>query len=129
MDKTTQNGKSLSDKQNTFLTHLLTSKSITEACKHTKISRATYYSWVKEPDFRNQIIEKRNELVNEAFGALKSAFIKAVENLIVLMDDPNPSIQRQACKDIIEYSIKAIEMQDIEERLSKLEEYAKTKSN
>jgi hypothetical protein len=111
----------LTGKQSVFLSHLLTSKTIVDACKRAKIGRATYYQWLKDETFREALKTQRRALVDEAFDLLKDASIKAIENLIELTDERNPSIKRLACKDVIEFNLKVKEVQEIEERLDRIE--------
>jgi hypothetical protein len=134
IDKTKQNqtpekGNSLTGKQVIFLSHLLASHTVEEACKKAKIGRATYYQWLKDETFREELIRQRKELVDEAFGLLKGTLIKAVEEMTKLLDEPNPAIRRLACKDVIEFNFKAIELQEIQDRLGKIEEYILSKGN
>lgn len=127
-DKTEQNHtpdrvNSLTGKQVVFLTHLLTARTVEQACGKAKIGRSTYYEWLKDETFREEITRQRRELVEEAFGLLKGTLIKAVEEMAKLLDETNPAIRRLACKDIIDFNFKAIELQEIEERLEKIESY------
>ena len=49
------------------------------------------------------------------------AMTKATEGLIKLLDAKKPDLKRWVCKDIIDYTLKSIEFEDIEERLSSVE--------
>ncbi|MFC1592658.1 phBC6A51 family helix-turn-helix protein [Candidatus Omnitrophota bacterium] len=111
----------LTNRQIKTIVNFLASSSIEETCRKSKISKATFYKWIKDDDFKSFLEEKRNEMIKGALDKLKLAIEKAVSVLIDLMLSGNESIRRLASKDIIEYVLKSIELENIEDRLNKIE--------
>ena len=117
MDKETN----LSNKQLLTITHILNSSSIEEACKKANISRSTYYSWLKNDEFKAKLKQQRGEMIKTALDRLRLAITKAVEELIKLTEAKREEVRRLACNDIITHALKSIEIEEIEQRLDKIE--------
>lgn len=111
----------LSNRQVLAISHILNSPSIEEACKKARISRATFYTWLKDENFKAELKRQRDEVIRNALDRLKSAITKAVEELIKLTDAKREEVRRLACNDIITHTLKSIEIEDIEQRLDKVE--------
>lgn len=111
----------LNNRQLRLISNFLISSSIEEACKKSNISKATFYNWLKIEDFKIELKRQRDEVVKEALNRLKHAVTKATEELIKLIDSSRPELRRWVCKDIIDYTLKSIELEEIEERLDKIE--------
>jgi len=101
---------------------ILESSSIEEAAKKAKVSRASIYNWLKDEDFREKLKKERNTLFCESLDLLKQATGKAVKELIDLLRSRNEKTRRLAAKEIINFSLRMTELQDLGERLNKLEE-------
>lgn len=114
-------GFSLTNRQIKAIANFFSSSSIEETCRKSKISKATFYKWLKDDDFKSFLEEKRKEMVMRALDKLKISIEKAVSVLIELMSSKNESIRRFASKDIIDYTLKSIEFEEIEDRLAKVE--------
>lgn len=113
----------LSNRQIRLITNFLTCSTIEEACRKSSISKGTYYNWLKDENFRTELKRQRDEVVNEALDRLKFALTKAIEELIKLINSPKPELRRLACKDIVDYTLRSIEIENIEERLNKIEKH------
>ncbi len=112
----------LTNRQLVAITHILASPTHEEACRRVKISKGTLYTWLKDDAFKMELKRQRDEVAKEACSRLKCAMTKAVEGLIKLMDTPRPDLKRWIYKDIIEYAFKTIELENIEERLDRIEQ-------
>jgi len=112
----------LTSKQLKMITNILSSPSVEKACKKSKISRATYYKWLENEIFKSLLEEKRKEIVKEAFDKLKLSVNIAVDVLVGLMKSKNETTRRQAAEDVLDYTIKATEIESIESRLEKIEQ-------
>jgi len=121
MSKVKENSK-LTDRQLKAIPHIVSCSTYTEGCKKAKINKTTYYKWLKDPEFKAELDKKRNEVVSDAFGILSQGLTKAVENLVELLDHTDDRLKRMACKDIIEYVLKHKEIEDIDERLTAIEQ-------
>lgn len=114
--------KKLTNRQLLAISQIITSSTLEEARIKAKISKGTLYAWLKEEAFKAELKRQRDEVVNEAMDRLKCAISKAVDGLIALMDSKQPYLKHRASKDIIDYALKSIEIEDIEERLNKIEQ-------
>ena len=121
MSKVKENSK-LTDRQLKAIPHIVSCSTYTEGCKKAKINKTTYYKWLKDPEFKAELDKKRNEVVSDAFGILSQGLAKAVENLVELLDHTDDRLKRMACKDVIEYIIKHKENEDLDERLTAIEQ-------
>lgn len=98
------------------------SSSTEAACKDAKLSKETFYRWLKEPLFKAELERLRNEVVNDAISHLKAITTKAASTLSSLLEREDcPGVQRAAANDILGHVIKFMELKDIEERLMRLE--------
>jgi hypothetical protein len=89
-----------------------------EHIKKAKINKTTLYKWLKEPEFKAELDRQRDEIVSEAFGVLSQGLTKAVTGLLDTKDD---RLKRLVCKDIIEHILKRKEIEDLNERLTEIE--------
>src|SRR3989338_3623005 len=117
------NGKeTLTEKQLRAIPFLLASPSIEEGCKRARVGKATVYAWLKEDAFREELRRQREELVRGALETLKANTAKATETLVKLLDSDKEGIQARAAEDIIEFTQKAIELEELERRIASIEE-------
>lgn len=111
----------LNHRQTGTILNLLTSSTVEEACRKSGVSKSTVYAWLKDTNFKEELERQRDVLVKSAFNRLKGSVTKAVDELIKLLNSPRPDIRRLASKDVIDYTLKSIEIEDLEQRLNKLE--------
>ncbi len=114
----------ITDQQLSAIPVILDSSSVNELCKKLGISRTTYYDWLKNEDFKSELKEQRMRVVREALDRLKCAMTKAADELVRLLDSPRDVVRRLACQNIIEYGLKSIELEELEQRLEKVERVA-----
>ncbi|MCH7912984.1 MAG: hypothetical protein IH856_08095 [Deltaproteobacteria bacterium] len=115
----------LSDKQLRVIPHLLAAPSIEEGCKQAKVARATVYEWLKSEAFRDELKRHREEIVTGALETLKANVTKATGTLVGLLDSQNESIRHRTAKDIIEFTLRSAENENLEARIEALEERLK----
>jgi AcrR family transcriptional regulator len=111
----------LSHRQLVAIRYLLSSSSLEEASQNAKVSRTTLYKWLKDDRFKAEVRRQRDEVIQSALNRLKSAITEAVEELIKLTKAQREEVRRLACNDIITHVLKSIEIEDIEQRLDKVE--------
>ncbi len=114
--------KELSAGQLKAIAALLATRTVEEAAKRAKVSRSTLFDWLKLERFKERLKEERETLFDEGIGALKAATRTASAKLIALLNSRNENVRRLTAKEIIGVSLKIAEVQDLEERVSKLEE-------
>ena len=112
----------LTDRQRSVIPHLLASPSIEEGCKQAKVGKATVYEWLKNETFKDELRRHREEIVKGALETLKANVTKATEVLVGLLDSQNEGIKYRAAKDIVEFTQKAIEFEDLERRIGAIED-------
>ena len=107
---------------------LLTQKNIEEAARSIGIGSATLLRWLKDPDFDTAYREARRAAFRQSVARLQQASGAAVTTLLKLMIDPTtpPSTRARAADSVLDHSAKAIELEDIEARVSELERAAET---
>ena len=112
----------LSGRQLAAIHGLLEFGTVDAVARKLKISRSTLYSWLNQELFRSQLEKERKSIYQNGLERLKAATEKAAEALIQLLESKDRRERRFAAKDIINFAIKAVESQDLEERISHLEE-------
>jgi Transposase len=121
MDANTANGN-LADKQLRVIPFLLAAASIEEGCKQAGVGKATVYGWLKQDAFREELNRRRKEMVELAFQSFQANVSKATETLVKLLDSDKEPIRARAAEDIIEFTQKAIELEELGRRIAALEE-------
>jgi hypothetical protein len=113
----------LSPRQEKAILALLTHQTLEEAAQASGISRTTMFRWLQDKDFHAGYMRARRESVRQAIGRLQSKTSEAVNVLVEIMNnsDTSPFARVGAAKAIIEYSIKAVEVEDLAQRVEELE--------
>lgn len=119
-------GEKRSRKEDLALAALITEPTVGEAAKKAGISEATLWRWQQDPDFHDRYREARRQAVSHAITRLQQASTRAVDTLQSVMDstDAPAASKVAAAKIILEMSVKAVEMEDLEARISSLEKAA-----
>jgi hypothetical protein len=118
-EKETKN--TLTDRQCQAIPHLLAAKSLEEGCRQAKVAKNTFYSWLQNEAFREELRKQREKIVEGALETLKANMNKATETLVKLLESQNEGIQHKAAKDIIEFTVNTMEIEDLESRIEALE--------
>jgi hypothetical protein len=102
---------------------LLTHRNVEEAASAVQISTKTLLRWMKEPEFDRAFRAARRATFSQSVARLQQAAPAAVTTLLKTLVDVNapPSVRVRAAECIMNHSIKAIEIEDIEARLTDLE--------
>ena len=106
---------------------IIGAKSVEAGCSQAGVSKTLFYSWMKTPDFADEYRRQRDVLVDEAMDSLRASLKKAVNTLTTLLDTDNESLRRAVSNDILNHVLKIKEMQEVENRLSKLEQLMEEK--
>jgi DNA-binding MurR/RpiR family transcriptional regulator len=114
----------LTPKQEAALLALLDNGTIEAAYKAAGISKATMWRFMQDANFQTRYRQARRQLVETAIAQLQSDCTIAVRVLREVAEDTEaPASSRvAAAKTIIEQSVAAIELTDLQERLERLEE-------
>lgn len=100
---------------------IVSNPTYTEGMQKAKVNRSTFYKWLKEPEFKAELGQQREEVAAEAFGVLSQSLTKAVEALVGLLDNKNNRLKRPTAKDIIDFIIRHKEVEDLDTRLTEVE--------
>jgi hypothetical protein len=116
-------GAKFSRKKDEAIAALLVQRTTEDAARAISVSPATLARWMKEPEFDSAYREARRAAFGQAVARLQQASVAAVTILLKLMLDATvPAATRARCADsVLKHTAKAIELDDIEARLSELE--------
>ena len=119
-------GTKFSHKMDDAVAALLTQRNIEEAARTVGISTATLMRWMKEVEFEKAYRDARRAAVRQSTARLQQATSAAATTLLKTMIDPATpaSVRIRAAEAILSHSAKAIEIEDIEVRVSELERAA-----
>jgi len=117
-----QESAKLTARQRKAIPIVLASRDIMEGCRTAGITTTTWYMWMtRNATFKAEVDHQREAVIREALDRLKAAISEAVEELTALMRAEEKNIRLRACGQVLDYFMKARELEDIERRLSALE--------
>jgi transposase-like protein len=116
-------GAKFERKQEEAIAALLTQRNIEEAAKAAGIAPNTLLNWMKVPEFQKSYREARRAAFGQAIARLQQGTSAAATTLLKTMIDPSTpaSVKVRAAEAIFNHAAKAIEIEDIEARVSALE--------
>jgi len=112
----------LTTKQFRAIHAILQTTSIKKAAEKARVSEASIYRWQHKPEFKAELDRRRLELFNEGLNLLKLSTKKAALRLLEFLNGEDKSASRWAAREILNFAIRAAELQDIEQRLERLED-------
>lgn len=122
----------ISAKKEKAIIALLQNPTVRDAAEQLQIAERTLWRWLQEEPFRQCYLSARREAFSQAMSLLQQYIGEAVNVLRKVMNnqDTTDSAKVNAAKAIIETGFKAVELVDLESRITELEEMAhKTKRN
>jgi hypothetical protein len=123
-------GAKFSRKMEEAVAAVLIQKNLEEAARSVGIGTATLLRWQKMPEFKAALRQARRDAYSQSIGRLQQATSAAVSTLLKTMVDPGtpPSTKVRAADSVLSHAAKAIELEDIEARVSELERAAEEAS-
>lgn len=114
-------------KQEKAIMELLRTPTIKEASQQSGVGERTIWRWLQEDSFREAYMEARKQAFSRALGLLQQALSEAILVLREMMNNPETrdSSRVSSARAILDIGLKAIELDDLEDRISKLEGMAK----
>jgi len=114
-------------KQEKAIMELLRNPTVRDASQQAQVGERTLWRWLQEDDFREAYMEARKQAFSRALGLLQQALSEAVLVLKDVMNNPDTrdSSRVSSAKAILDTGLKAMELDDLEERISRLEGMAK----
>jgi DNA-binding transcriptional MerR regulator len=126
----TGHGAKFGRKKEEAIVALLAHRTIEEAARAVNISPKTLLRWQKESDFEAAYRAAKRAAFNQSIARLHYLSSAAVSTLgkIMLDSATPPSTRVRAADSIIDHTAKAIELEDMEARVSELERAAEEAS-
>src|SRR5258708_39067252 len=117
-------GSKFARKQEEAIAALLTQRNIEEAAKVVGIATNTLLSWMKVPEFQKAYREARRAAFGQASARLQQGTAAAATTLLKLLIQPGTpaSVRARVADSIFNHAAKAIEIEDIEARVTELEQ-------
>ena len=124
-------GTKFGRKMEAAIAALLTQRNIDEAARAVGISPNTLLNWMKVPEFQVAYRDARRAAYSQAVAKLQQGATAAATTLLkVMVDQSTPaSVKVRAAECVMTHSSKAIEIEDIEARVSALELAAGTRKS
>lgn len=107
-----------------FAAALLSEGTVSNAAKSVGIAERTAYRWLAEDEELKCLIDGTNEeILKTAIKAVKNAGIVAVRTLLTIMENEAspPAVRVSAAKSLLEGTFKAIELEELSNRLEEIE--------
>ncbi len=116
-------GEKLTPKQERALVALLDCGEIKKAAETAGVTKVTLWRWLQSPDFQSRYRAARRQLVETAIAQLQSDCTTAARVLREVAEDRQaPASSRvAAARTILEQSMSAVELMDLQERVEMLE--------
>ena len=110
-------------KKELFMLALVTEPNVRKAYEKANISNNTAYKWLNDKEFQSAFTQFKREMMRATTARLQSHTTNAVDVLSKIMVDENaPANARvQSVRTILEYAYKGVELEDISERVERLE--------
>jgi hypothetical protein len=96
---------------------------VEQAAARAGVSYATAKRWLGQPQFKQAYAEARRQALGETLATLQRSMVAAVTKLHALLTDPTstPIIQLGAAKAMLDYGLRASELEHVIERMERLE--------
>jgi hypothetical protein len=122
-------GEKLGRKKEQAIAALLSHRGLEEAAKAVGIGVTTLRRWMRLPEFRAEYLQARRDVLSQAHARIQQNSGAAASVLLKLMADPTTpaSVRARASQSILELAHKSLEQDDLEVRLSRLEQMEKKK--
>jgi hypothetical protein len=124
-------GTKFGRKKEETIAALLSQRNIDEAARYVGIGTKTVLRWLQLPEFDRAYREARRAAFSQSIARLQQASSAAAATLLKIMVDPSaPAACRiRAADSVLGHAAKAIEIEDIEVRVSELERAAESSNN
>ena len=119
-------GAKFGRKKEAAIAALLTQRNLEESAKAVGIAPNTLLKWMKEPEFDREYRTARRAAFGQSISRLQQGATAAATTLLKTMIDQDvpASVRVRAAECVLNHAMKAIELEDIEARLSDLERAA-----
>jgi hypothetical protein len=113
----------LKPKQEEAILALLSNRNVEETARAVKLTPRTLYRWLNEPEFDRAYRKARRKAFGQATARLQQASSAAVTVMMKTMLDTSAgaSVRLRAADMVYSHAAKAIEIEDVDLRVSELE--------
>jgi len=117
-------------KQEDAIAALLTQRNVEEAARTAGIGTRTLLRWLQIPEYQKAYREARRAAFSQSIARLQQGASAAATTMLKLMIDTNTpaSVRIRAAECVMNHATKAIEIEDVEARVSELERSANDKT-
>jgi transposase-like protein len=117
--------KNLPQKRMDAIVALLNKQTVRDAAQAVGVGETTLYRWLHDSTFQEAYREAKYEIVQQTLSQLQKASGEAARVLQEIMNDSKVSAYTRvaAARIILETSIKAVEIDTLQARITKLEEF------
>ena len=124
-------GAKFLQKMDQAIAALLSCKNVEGAARAVGIGTNTLLRWIREPEFEAAFREARRFVHSQALGRLQEASGAAATTILKIMLDPNaPAGHRlRAAEDVLEHAARTSDLEDLKDRVAKLERKAGLKKS
>ena len=122
----TGHGAKFERKKEESIAALLSQRNVEDAARAAGIDTKTLLRWIRVPEFEAAYREARRAAFRQSIARLQQASSAAVSTLLKVMVDSNSpaSTRVRAADSVLNHAAKAIEIEDIDVRVSALERSA-----
>jgi AcrR family transcriptional regulator len=110
-------------KKEQLLIALLSNPTIKAAAKAAGVPESTIYNYLNDEDFSKEYAQRKRAAVQSAADYLQSRVQSATEIINAIMENEltPPQVRVSACRTVLEYHYRVLEIQEIKDRLTQLE--------
>lgn len=115
-------------KMTAVITELLAGKTPAQVALSTGTPTATIYRWQRDPAFIAELATMRREVIRTSLDVLTAGARAASGEMLVILKDKNvpASVRLRAATEILDRLGKWVELEDLETRITVLEDAART---
>lgn len=122
LKETQEKEKELNARQEAAINFLLSSRTKQEAAQLAGVTSSTMSGWLKDPVFVDALKERTDFVLTEAMAFLKNSATSAARELLRIMQEATrEETKRLAACNIIDYSLKCKELEDLGIRVEQIE--------
>lgn len=120
-------GEKQSRKQDLAILALMTENTLKEAAGKVGIGETTLWRWMQEDGFKEKYQDAKRQTVSHVTARLRHSMTIAIDTLIEIAENKKAQAMARvvASKTLLENGFKAVEMEDLQERVEQLEEQFK----
>jgi len=95
--------------------------SVTDASNKAGVTRKTVYRWLDDDEFKGQVLERQNSVLERVSRRLSALSLQSLEVLSELLKSENENIRLKASSAVLSRFTEILEMLRLEKRIEVLE--------